>query len=190
MIERIFYTRRLMKQHAQALKAFCLKSENHSKSVTDIDINALKQCAKFIALDFDGVLAAHGKPEPSIEVQSWLQRLLQVFPENQVVILSNKPTEERRQWFASRYPGIDFIGGVRKKPYPDGLQLICQRKNTPADTVLLVDDRLLTGVLATIEAGAQAIWITEAYQDFSGGFIHESFFALLRICEKTLYLKK
>lgn len=188
MIARSFYTLKLMSQHRSALRSFCSDSANHIDSIVNLDVSLLSKRAHILALDFDGVLAAHGKPELEASVEQWLRTLIQQVSPERIVILSNKPTAQRRDYFKRNFEGVDFIGGVRKKPYPDGLQVICEQKAVPASEVLLIDDRLLTGVLATIEAGSQAIWITKAFSSFKHDFVGECFFAFLRWMERLIYL--
>jgi len=76
-----------------------------------------------LALDFDGVLAHHGAPVPDSAAVAWMKRCETIFGGDNIFILSNKPTDERRQWFAEHFPAMRFISGVRKKPFPDGLWL-------------------------------------------------------------------
>jgi len=75
-----------------------------------------------LALDFDGVLAPHGAGQPSSEVVDWLRRAVTVFGAERIFILSNRPFGPRVDWFANHFPGVRFVDGVRKKPYPDGLK--------------------------------------------------------------------
>lgn len=155
--------------------------------VTGISPEELKQKGiKAIALDFDGVLAPHGRPEPLPEAAAWLSHCCAAFGEEMVFILSNKPTQERQKWFHSRHPGIRFISGVRKKPYPDGLDQVILISGTDPGEVTLLDDRLLTGVLATCLAGTQVVYINAPYVDLPGNSLKESFFILLRTMERFL----
>jgi predicted HAD superfamily phosphohydrolase YqeG len=103
-----------------------------------------------------------------------------------VFILSNKPTEERKSWFNNRHPGIRFISGVRKKPYPDGLDEVIRIAGVQPHEVTLLDDRLLTGVLATCLAGTEVVYINAPYVDLAGNPFKESFFILLRTVERVL----
>jgi hypothetical protein len=49
---------------------------------------------------------------------------------------------------------------------------------------VLLDDRLLTGVLATCLAGTGVVYITAPYVSFRNRFLVEGFFALIRIVER------
>lgn len=139
-----------------------------------------------LALDFDGVLAPHGRPEPIPEAAEWLSRCRTVFGEDHIYILSNKPTQERCDWFAAHFPKIRFISGVRKKPYPDGLIKVIEQSGARPANVVLLDDRLLTGVLATCLAGTGVSYINRPYTDMGAKPVHELFFATLRTVERLL----
>jgi predicted HAD superfamily phosphohydrolase YqeG len=137
-----------------------------------------------LSLDFDGVLAEHGASTPLPEATEWLKRCVSVFGDDRIFILSNKPTEERRQWFSVNFPGMRFIAGVRKKPYPDGLKKTGELTGVPLSSVLMVDDRLLTGCLAAIHAGARTCYISRPYVSFHHRASAELFFMLLRWAER------
>ncbi|GFE60257.1 YqeG family HAD IIIA-type phosphatase [Geobacter sp. AOG2] len=137
-----------------------------------------------LALDFDGVLAPHGFPAPLPEAREWLTRCSAVFGADRIFILSNKPTEARKAWFGEHFPGIRFISGVRKKPYPDGLQKVQELAHVPLSAILMVDDRLLTGCLAALNTGARPLYIRRPYRSFRHRPLAELFFALLRAGER------
>lgn len=137
-----------------------------------------------LALDFDGVLAAHGEPAPLPEAIAWIKRCVTVFGGDKIFILSNKPTDGRRQWFAEHFPAIRFISGVRKKPYPDGLNKTGELAGVPLSAILMVDDRLLTGCLAAVSAGARPCYIRLPYVAFNHRAASELFFLLLRMGER------
>jgi predicted HAD superfamily phosphohydrolase YqeG len=148
--------------------------------------NAKEAGIRVLALDFDGVLAPHGRPEPIPEAAEWLARCTAVFGVDRIYILSNKPTALRGVWFAARFPGIRFISGVRKKPFPDGLQKVVELSGAAPEEVMLLDDRLLTGVLATCLAGTGVTYINRPYTDVAGNPVKEIFFATLRTIERIL----
>ncbi|MBC7963432.1 MAG: hypothetical protein H7Y05_10865 [Steroidobacteraceae bacterium] len=143
---------------------------------------------KALALDFDGVLAHHGAPYPIPEAVEWLKHCQAVFGGEMIFILSNKPTEERRQWFAEHFPAFRFISGVRKKPYPDGLEKTGALAGVPLSSILMVDDRLLTGCLAALLAGARPCYIRRPYSSFRHRPLAELFFMTLRHIERILLL--
>lgn len=139
-----------------------------------------------LALDFDGVLAPHGSAAPLPEAVRWLSESAALFGQEQIFILSNKPTEERRRWFGQHYPAMRFISGVRKKPFPDGLKKIGALAGVPLQSILMVDDRLLTGCLAAINTGARPAYIRNPYVSFRQRPAAELFFMLLRALERLL----
>ena len=146
-----------------------------------------QQGIKVLVLDFDGVLGAHAEPEVQQEVKLWLEQVNQSFGAENIFILSNKPTTERSRYFSEHFPGINFITAQRKKPYPDGIQAIIQRTGLDSKYLLVVDDRLLTGVLAGVISNVQARWITKPYQNFNKRPIREVFFHILRKLEKYVW---
>jgi len=154
-------------------------------TILAIDPLALKaEGIASLALDFDGVLAPHGFPAPLPEAQEWLARSVSVFGAGKIFILSNKPTEARISWFAEHFPEIGFISGVRKKPFPDGLKKTGELAKVPLPSVLMVDDRLLTGCLAAINAGARPCYIRRPYISYRQRPFTELFFMLLRAGER------
>jgi predicted HAD superfamily phosphohydrolase YqeG len=137
-----------------------------------------------LALDFDGVLSPHGCSEPIPLAREWLSCCAGLFGEERIFILSNKPTDERCRWFAEHFPGVRFISGVRKKPFPDGLDRIRKLAGVPMAEVLMVDDRLLTGCLGAIHAGARPAYIRHPYISLRQRPLIELFFMLLRSGER------
>jgi predicted HAD superfamily phosphohydrolase YqeG len=139
---------------------------------------------KVLALDFDGVLACHGAPVPLPSAVVWLQHCQIFFGGDRIFILSNKPTDERSRWFADNFPAIRFIAGVRKKPYPDGLETVAQLAAALPESILMVDDRLLTGCLAALNAGTRICYIRNPFVSYHHRPMAELFFQLLRGAER------
>ena len=141
-----------------------------------------------LALDFDGVLAPHGADEPTPEAAQWLTDCCRILGAGQIVILSNRPTEERRNMLAHRFPGVQLVCGVRKKPHPDGLNKTGELTGVPLSAILMADDRLLTGCLAALLAGAVPFYVRNPFVRLRGNFRKELFFIILRGLER-LYVK-
>ncbi|MBI5484269.1 MAG: hypothetical protein HY888_07405 [Deltaproteobacteria bacterium] len=141
-----------------------------------------------LALDFDGVLSHHGAPAPLPETVVWMKRCESVFGGGRIFILSNKPTDVRKQWFAEHFPEIRFISGVRKKPFPDGLTKTGELSGVPLSHILMVDDRLLTGCLAALVADARPCYIRRPYVSYRHRPFAEMFFSILRLFERC-YIK-
>lgn len=154
-------------------------------SIALLDPEGLKQSGiRALALDFDGVLAHHGAPAPLPEAIAWLQQCETVFGGDKIYILSNKPTDGRRRWFAEHFPALRFISGVRKKPFPDGIKKSGELAGVPLSSVLMVDDRLLTGCLAALNAGARPCYIRRPTVSFCSRPVAELFFLFLRVVER------
>jgi len=137
-----------------------------------------------LVLDFDGVLAPHGDDVPVPEVVEWLRRCTMTLGEERIFILSNRPVPVRADYFHRAFPGIRFVSGVRKKPFPDGLLRVMELSGAVPGQVMMMDDRLLTGVLGACLAGVGVIYITAPYVSLAHRPLHESFFMLLRYAER------
>lgn len=171
-------------QHRLTLRQI-LDDTPRDSCLQTLDPQILKQSGiRALALDFDGVLAHHGAPAPDRESVQWLQHSAELFGEEMIFILSNKPTEGRRRWFAENFPSLRFISGVRKKPYPDGIIQTGELAGVPLSAILMVDDRLLTGCLAAVLAGARPCYVRRPTVSFSGRPAAELFFMLLRWFER------
>ncbi|MBK2125143.1 YqeG family HAD IIIA-type phosphatase [Fangia hongkongensis] len=184
---KLYFTLKESFKAKKKLKAIRQK-KHRLTSVTSLSPLLLQKAnVQYLALDFDGVLAAHGQPLPSESIKNWLSTFCERFPQEHIFILSNKPTLERKSYFEKYFPKIRFIDNVRKKPYPDGLQQIQTLAKCKSYEIALVDDRLLTGCLACILAGAYPILITKPFSNFKRRPFQESFFGLLRWIEKKLF---
>lgn len=171
-------------RHRRELRRL-LDSTPQNRNILELDPKALHLSGiATLALDFDGVLAGHGFPAPIPEAAAWMKRCETAFGGDQVFILSNKPTDERRQWFAENFPAVRFISGVRKKPYPDGIDKTGELAGVPLSSIMMVDDRLLTGCLAALVAGARPCYIRRPYVSFNRRPVSELFFMMLRILER------
>lgn len=185
LIPRIFYTIQKLRLHRQDI-AKIYQYTPAQQSTLDIDPDTLKKTGvNVVVLDFDGVLAAHGEPYPNKDIEVWLQKCVNVFGVSNLFILSNKPLPERVYYFGRYFQGIQVIQKVRKKPYPDGLEKVMALTQQPAQAHILIDDRLLTGCLSAVIAGAQACYITAPYANYKKRLISELFFMGLRWLEKN-----
>ena len=164
-----------------------LQTTPKSSSVLTLDPQQLKSSGiAALALDFDGVLAHHGAPAPLPEAVAWLKQCQDVFGGEMIFILSNKPTLGRKAWFQEHFPDFRFISGVRKKPYPDGLNKTGELAGVSPGSILMVDDRLLTGCLAAINANVRPCYIRQPYVSYRYRPVAELFFMLLRSGERVL----
>ncbi|MDA8428437.1 MAG: hypothetical protein M0T70_04190 [Geobacteraceae bacterium] len=171
-------------QHRRHLRSI-LDTTPYNTCILDLNPDTLKSSGILaLALDFDGVLAHHGAPAPRAEAIEWLKQCESIFGGERIFILSNKPTAGRKQWFAGHFPAMRFISGVRKKPFPDGLNKTGELAGIPLSRILMVDDRLLTGCLAALVAGTRPCYIRHPYIAFDQRPLAELFFYLLRAGER------
>ena len=154
-------------------------------SIYTLDLAALKNKGiDYLVFDFDGVLSGHGEAIPQKNTLLILQKSLDIFGKKNIFILTNKPLPSREQFFKDHFPDITFVYAKRKKPYPDGLQQIIEITQADAKKIALIDDRLLTGGLATCLADTNMIYINKPLQNFGHRFFAECFFMILRTIEK------
>ncbi|WP_119329195.1 YqeG family HAD IIIA-type phosphatase [Cysteiniphilum halobium] len=185
---RFSFTIKMSWYQRKKIKAIAQR-KHQVENVMQLNPEKLKKLGlRYIALDFDGVLAAHGQPLPDKKILNWLKSLTDKYSEHHIFILSNKPTAQRAQYFATHFPNIRFIDEVAKKPYPDGLLKIQELAPCKAHELVLVDDRLLTGCLACILAGSFPILVTNPYRNYARRPFQEGFFGLLRFIEKSIFL--
>ncbi|OAJ35240.1 YqeG family HAD IIIA-type phosphatase [Piscirickettsia salmonis] len=158
--------------------------QHHVSCVTQLSAGQLHaKNVKVLALDYDGVLVSHGRTELTAEYQNWLASLIDEF-KGEVCILSNKPEMVRELYLQKKFPSVGFIVDVEKKPSPQGLLHIAAHYGVQPEEILLVDDRLLCGMLAVARAKAQGVYIDKPLTEFSSAFLCESFFASLRVWER------
>ncbi|EDN66494.1 hydrolase of the HAD superfamily [Beggiatoa sp. PS] len=186
LFKRIFFTLQML-HHYRHILANILNESPPNRQLSQISPATLKQNGvAILVLDFDGVLAAHGELQPTQELHSWLIECINTFDSTQVFILSNKPLPSRIAHFNQHYPGVQYIIEVKKKPYPDGLQKIMALTGQPANALMLVDDRLLTGCLAACIASVPVTYITRPYVNLSKRPVTELFFMTLRFLERNM----
>lgn len=180
-MERMFFAVEQGCKHRLELKAI-----PYTKDITTIDWLALYQSgSRVVVLDFDGVLAPDNHLKIHHDVYDVLKKVKEIFGSH-IYILSNKPKAERQSFFALNFPDIPFIV-AKKKPYPDGLLEIIMRENVKAEDVVLIDDRLLTGGLASILAGVKCILIEKPFICLSNNFLRECLFMSIRAIERFLF---
>ncbi|MEN8217349.1 MAG: hypothetical protein ABFS56_13470 [Pseudomonadota bacterium] len=186
LLKRIVFSLRMLHRYRHALAEIYHTSPRNCR-LDQISPATLKlKGVAVLVLDFDGVLAAHGEPHPAEELHHWLHECINTFGPKQVFVLSNKPLASRIAYFKRHYPGVRCIADVKKKPYPDGLQKIIALSGQPAEAVMLVDDRLLTGGLAACIAKVSITYITRPIVLLSKRPLSELFFMMLRFWERRL----
>lgn len=181
MIERFIFAVREALKHKKELKAL-----PYAKNIVSIDWQALHQSGvSVVVLDFDGVLAADKKKELYEGVNAILNTVQAIFG-NHVYIFSNQPTLQRQAYFAEYFPNIQFLI-AKQKPYPDGLLSVIMREQVSPEKIVLVDDRVLTGGLASVLAGTQCILIEKPYICFYSNMVRELLFMSIRAVERLLF---
>jgi uncharacterized protein len=187
MIAQLYYIGQSAWRYRKVLAHYAQHSALQAKTLLDIDLEALKkQGIQGLILDFDGVLAAHAAPRPLAVMEDWLRKALTVFEPNQLFILSNQPTEARQAYFQTYFPGIRFVCPQRKKPFIDGIQIVLDTLGVAPKQVFLVDDRLLTGILAALIAGIQGCYVTAPWMDWKKRPFSEAWYYLLRRAERWI----
>jgi len=173
-------------EYRKILIRFFRDQAYHCPKLLSLDLPSVqKQGIRALVVDFDGVLSAHDGPTPLREVLPWLADAVALFGDK-VFIFSNTPTQARVDYFKQHYPKITFLRPARSKPYPDGMKQVLAQTQLKPDEILMLDDRLLTGILMAIITGTQAKLITQPYIDWRAHFFKETFFYLLRRVEKGL----
>lgn len=191
MLHRIIYTCRQAWKYKKILANFTKDRTLQIASIVDLSPQQLySQGIRAVVVDFDGVLAPHGKIEPIAMARQWLQDCCKIFGPNMVFILSNKPTESRKEYFIKQYSGINFITAKLKKPFPNSIIEIMQITKLLPEEILLIDDRLLTGILAAIISNIRGCLITSPYVDYQQHFYYECIYAMFRKIEQSIFSGK
>ena len=173
-----------IKKHQSQLKDIAHNPSHSARSVIAIDPAALKaEGIQVLVLDFDGVLNYHNATEVPDTVKAWLTTCGQVFGEDHLYLHSNNNRPNRINYLKQHFPCMHILDPTQKKPAPEGLQSITRITGIPPHQIALVDDRLLTGMLAACQAGCKGIHITKPFTNYQRSPITEIFFASLRWLE-------
>lgn len=186
-MNRSIYTLRQAWTYRRALRSAMKESRLNKKNITKWraeDFRAMK--LKVLIFDFDGVLAAHGEPGIRLEVIQWLKKLILDWPEGKLYLWTNKPFLKRFDLLDQSFPEIKILKGYQKKPYPDALLSVIQDEGVLSEEVALIDDRLLTGILATAQTRSIGLYVTKPYSCYWRRPVAECFFGALRIIEYGL----
>jgi uncharacterized protein len=170
------------------LSQYLSKPGKHISAVTDLNAAQLNQDnIQAIIFDFDGVLASHGEINIPHNIGSWLRNFLQTYS-GQTFLLSNNLFSTRNSYLQTNWPELKIITAARKKPYPDGILRIIKITNLHPQQILMIDDRLGTGILAAYMADIKGLLVTPALSNYSKRPIVETFFATLRLLENFICL--
>ena len=161
-------------------------NKNHISSLLEINKHFLHiHNIKILCLDFDGVLGFYKSNTILPKIKIWLKYITSIFSESCIYIISNNHYHKREKYFIDRFPGIHFIKGFPSKPYPHSLYKIVSISNINPKNILMVDDRLLTGILASCIVGTKSLYITLPYAKKS--FL-EFYFHFLRFMERLFFI--
>ncbi|MEY3182541.1 MAG: hypothetical protein RLZ35_526 [Pseudomonadota bacterium] len=184
-VVRCVFTLSLAWRYRRVLSGFLKKEPPRCiPSLTDISPKTLyDRGVRALVLDFDGVLSPYQGDRPLPAVETWLSEA-QTWFKGAVFVLSNLPTPARQAMFDSDYPEIRFVVATRKKPYPEGIQAILAQTGLAPHELLLIDDRLLTGIVLAASTGTRGCWITKPYHHFGLHPFKESFVSFLRYLDQ------
>lgn len=185
-LRRVWFTLRMGHRHRRNLAQVYRATPLQQATLQVLPQQLKADGIEIVALDFDGVLGVDGALEPDQRIRAWLRACIEEFGAERVFILTNQPRPQRLACLQRDYPGLTCLTGVRKKPYPDGLQQLIQHTGVQPQHIALLDDRLLTGVLAACITGVKPVYIRRPLTDFRRNFWRESFFSTLRCTERGL----
>lgn len=187
LLKRILFALKMGYLNRRSLKTYRRDPSLQVKNIFELSPQVLlDQGYEVIVFDYDGVLAAHGENTLNEKVATELHHFVKILGEGKVFILSNKPNNQRTEYFYNKFKGIQFILAKRKKPFPDGILEILQITNLKPKQVLIIDDRLLTGILAAKLAEANACYVTEPMINYRNRPITEFFIQILRKIERAI----
>ena len=84
------------------------------------------------------------------------------------------------------FSGIRMVAADLKKPFPDGILNILALTHIEPEALLVIDDRLLTGVLAAVIANVPACYVVSPIVCLACRPVQELFFMLLRRLERAI----
>lgn len=186
-MQRFIFTFKMLYRQRSIMAKYLENLSLQTKSVLQLSADVLKEKGiKILVLDYDGVLAGHAVDTLDTPQAKWLKQMECAFGQDKVFILSNRPTLARKQLLERDFPKIKFFISTKKKPYPDGLLAIIKQTHCLPQEILMVDDRLLTGILAASLVGAQGLWVTPAVINIKQHYYQELFFIGLRAFDRWL----
>lgn len=186
-MKRIFYALGKAWAYRRALGTAFGHPDCRITSVTILTASELKSRGiQHLVLDFDGVLAAHAETAMRVEVVQWLHHLLQHWPIERVSLWTNKPAPKRLEWLEEHFPGLEILQGFAKKPYPEALADGLSRWGVPPESVVMVDDRWWTGLLAAEQCGVKLLYLSHPFRCIWRRPLREMGFSFLRGVERVM----
>jgi len=152
--------------------------------VKDLKKNGLK----YLILDFDGVLAEHNGIKLNKQIKVWVKQSINLLGKNRIFILSNNKSkhQERSAYYKKNYPDIIFVDNLYSKPYPYDVYKIFKKykiKNEEYKNILLIDDRLFTGILLSMIIGIKSMYLKKPIINWKYNFLRESYIFFIRKIE-------
>ena len=154
------------------------------QSVLELTPNFLQQHqVQGLIFDFDGVLNGDSYLYPTKKIAQYLHEICEIYP---VAIYSNANLPKRKEYIKEHFPKIFWVDIPPKKPSPDSLLSLCRHWDLPAASLLMVDDRLLTGGLSAFRAKTQFAHVSTPLTSYKTNLVREIFFSSIRLVEKAL----
>lgn len=181
-------TREFIIQLPKLARAFSYLPRIHSLLEYSAD-NFRTMGIEVLVLDFDGVLAEQGSLGLQPRFKQWLDQLHEQMGAHwRIYLWTNCPSCARRALLRQQCPYLDtrYFEGHSKKPHPAGLQALSRTLKIDPSRILVVDDRLGTGILAGLLTGTQVVWVTDPVKNIAGQPWTELGFNLLRSVERGL----
>ncbi|HFL8824100.1 MAG TPA: hypothetical protein V7791_00135 [Candidatus Azoamicus sp. OHIO1] len=182
---RFFYFIFYFIKYRRFLKKYLTSSLYSSNVLIDVSPYYLRKIGiKVLILDFDGVLSSYGETYVLInDVLFWLKFSLEIYTFENIFIFSNNMTKSRN--LLLNKIGINMvINRAKKKPYPDAIISILYYKNLLYHEIIMVDDRIFTGILAAELANIRGLFIISPYYNLKDNFLKEFFYIILRKIER------
>ena len=175
-------------KHRFELYSFIKNTNLQINNVYQINLKTLKEKGiKYLILDFDGVLSYHNATKPDKKVQLWLKRAILELGKKKIYILSNNRNKNRLLYFQKNFSDICFIKNKFSKPHPYDIRIILKRDNIKnLKSVLLIDDRLLTGILLSIILKIPSKFVIKPFVNVKKNTIKEIYMILLRYADTLI----
>lgn len=126
-----------------------------TNALTDLTPQLLRQKKiRLLMLDFDNTIVPYTTNEPTPEVESWLQEMLQ--SDISLCVVSNS-RKDRVKVFCRNYH-IDCITHANK-PFAKGIRQCLNKYGIPPENCALVGDQIYTDTLGANCAGVQSILV-------------------------------
>lgn len=174
--------------HRAYLRIYLKDPSKRINSVTQLNSEQLELMGiRAVIFDFDGVLATHGAIKISPMVAYWLRDFIKNYT-GQIFLLSNNLFKKRIDYLSTNWPELKIVTPKKKKPDPDGILEISRITGLLPQKILMIDDRLGTGLLAARLAGINGLLVNPALVNYTTQPGVEMFFASLRVLERLICL--